>query len=131
MTVQTLTASSGQRDAAISIQRDAVGSTAFLRMSGDVDLSDSVTLDGAHDLIVQAPPRVVWLDLADVTFAGSTLVNFLLRLRNALPEETRFAICRPTLMALRVLTVCHLENRMSICDRLPDDWPEPVAVAVA
>lgn len=128
MMVHTVTAFSVQRDAAIIIDLDPVKSSAFLSISGDVDLSDSVTLDAAHDQVLQAAPRVVCLDLAGVTFAGSTLVNFLLRLRNALPEETRFAVCRPTLMALRVLTVCHLESRMAICPLLPDDWPEPVAV---
>lgn len=128
MTVQTMTAFSGQRDTAISILFDAPRSSAFVRLSGDVDLSDTPTLTAAYDQVVKARPQVIWLDLAEVTFAGSTLVNFLLRLRNALPEETRFAVCRPTWIASRVLTVCHLENRMQIHDTLPDNWPHPVGV---
>jgi anti-anti-sigma factor len=129
MTVQTMTVHPPARDGAVNIVLHLDRSNAFVRIAGDVDMSDAATLAEAYDQLAWARPHAVCLDLADVTFAGSTLVNFIVRLQNAMAEGTRFAVCRATPMALRVLTVCRLASRLEISARLPDDWPQPAATA--
>ncbi len=115
------------RDGAISIVVRQRRDTAFVRIAGDVDPSGSAALTEANDALVQAGPSIVWLDLAEVTFAGSTLVNFIVRLRNAMKDGTRLTVCRATPMALRVMTVCGLQRRLEFTDQIPDDWPQAAA----
>ena len=64
--------------------------TVWIRLVGAVEMDAEATLDMAIDRVQNLGPRTVLIDLAGVTFAGSALVRFLIRVHTAAPTR-RFA----------------------------------------
>ena len=55
----------------------------WIRLIGAVEMGSAPALSRAVDRVREVRPRRVLIDLAGVTFAGSVLVNFLVRVHTA------------------------------------------------
>ena len=67
----------------ISITASPDGSVDYVRICGDVDLSDARELGLAAQRLIVANAGLVYVDLGGVTFMGSTLVGFLVHITNS------------------------------------------------
>ena len=87
--------------------------TMWIRLVGAVEMDAEAALDVAIDRVQNRVPRTVLIDLAGVTFAGSVLVHFLIRVHAAAPHAS---IClrhaRP--MIQFVLTVTDVDKMVAI-----------------
>lgn len=77
---------------------------ADLVLSGDVDMVARPLLAHAVDRVAAAAPDTTVVDLAAVTFAGATLLNFLASLRLCVPAGSVLVACDPTPTVSYVLT---------------------------
>ena len=71
-------------------------------MSGDVDLSDNWNLALATPRIRGTGAHTIFVDVAAVTFFGSTIVNFLVHLLAA-GSRSEVVLCRGRAMASQVI----------------------------
>jgi anti-anti-sigma factor len=104
--------------------RDAV----YLSMAGEVDIDSEPALD---DFIARASrqrPGTVLVDLAEVSFASCTLLNFCARLVRALPTTSRLALCRPTPYLRRLIMMTSIWEIADLVDHLPPGWTDDPAV---
>jgi anti-anti-sigma factor len=108
----------------LSITTSSDGSVDFVRILGDVDMSDAHALGLAARQLVDADARLIYVDLGGTTFMGSTLVSFLVQLANHGRTGRPLVLCRPTSAALRVIHMTGLDTLTSIRPDLPDPWPE-------
>ncbi|WP_157631831.1 STAS domain-containing protein [Catelliglobosispora koreensis] len=91
-----------------------------LRLAGDIDLVGEPDLARlAEDLAATRCSRV-HIDLQPVTFAGSTLINFLFRLS----RRTSVTLCRPAAMTRHLITLTGLNELAAVRSDLPADWTE-------
>ncbi|MET8152487.1 hypothetical protein ACIBSW_22660 [Actinoplanes sp. NPDC049668] len=67
---------------------------AHVCLTGDIDLAASAVLSATIDWLTALAPVSVLVDLADVTFACSTLPNFVVRIRRAVPDGTELVLWR-------------------------------------
>jgi anti-anti-sigma factor len=104
-------------DCTISLCNDA--EHVHLAVSGEVDMEMRPHLNDALRRVSLAMPRSVYVDLADVTFAGSTLANFLLRVRQALPDESPLVLCRPAPTTHLILRITDLTRLATVRDDIP------------
>ena len=89
-----------------------------VRMAGDIDLAGEPDLARlAEDLAATRCSRVD-IDLQPVTFAGSTLINFLFRLA----QNTSVTLCRPGAMTRQLITLTGLNELAAVRTDLPADW---------
>jgi anti-anti-sigma factor len=68
----------------VSVRSDS--SVAYVRMAGAVDIAGDSELAAAVECLALLAPQTVVMDLADVTFACSTLANFLVRVNRVIPD---------------------------------------------
>ena len=94
----------------------------YVRIRGEVDLSDSRGLSLAAQRLITANAGLVFVDLAGITFMGSTLAGFLVHVANS-GRTRKLVLCRPTPMALRVLQMTGLDKLASVRSDLPL-WPD-------
>jgi hypothetical protein len=111
----------------LSITTSVDRSADFVRILGDVDLSDSHALGLAARQLIDADASIIYVDLGGTTFMGSTLVAFLVQLGNNGRTLRPLVLCRPTSAALRVIHMTGLDELASIRSDLPDAWPEGAA----
>ncbi|GIF63102.1 hypothetical protein Ais01nite_11370 [Asanoa ishikariensis] len=98
---------------------------ACLRLTGEIDEDCAAVLtDTAADLHRLAPPRL-FVDLAEVSFAGATFVNFLVRLVHGVPRDCVTLLCRATPQTVRLLCLTSTDSIAARSDRLPDAWLDP------
>lgn len=96
----------------------------WVRLAGDVDMISVPALACATDRLVVIAPHTIVVDLTAVTFAGSTLVNFLVHLRNhVVADPGVLAVYRPTVMTRQILELAGVNAILTICE-------DPPAVAV-
>jgi anti-anti-sigma factor len=108
----------------LSITRSADNSADFVRIIGDVDLSDSRALGLAARQLIDAEGSVVYVDLAGTTFMGSTLVAFLVHVGSNGKDRRPLVLCRPSPMAVRVIHMTGLDELATVRPDLPSLWPE-------
>lgn len=113
----------------LSITRSPDSSVDFVRIVGDVDLSDSTALGLAARQLIDADADVLYVDLGDTTFMGSTLVAFLVQVRNNDRHGRTLVLCRPTSMALRVIQMTGLSKIAAVRPDLPNHWPQQASEA--
>jgi anti-anti-sigma factor len=113
-----------QEQMRLSITRSADSSADFVRILGDVDLSDSHALGLAARQLIDANASIVYVDLAGTTFMGSTLVAFLVHVGNNGRARRPLVLCRPTTMASRVIRMTGLDELASVRADLPAMWPD-------
>jgi anti-anti-sigma factor len=95
---------------------------ACVRLTGDIDMSADDALHATVARIVSAPRSAVYVDLAAVGFAGSTLVNFLARLIDTMPMDRPVLLCRPSHATRRLIDLCALDTVATISNVLPADF---------
>jgi anti-anti-sigma factor len=93
-----------------------------LRMAGEVDMAAEPALAHAVARLHAFAPSTVVIDLAAVTFACSTLANFVVRVRNAIPDDASLLLCRPTTAIRRLLKLTALDGFVALDDDLPPWW---------
>lgn len=71
------------------------GPSALVCLSGEIDMAASVALSHAANRLSTVAPAIVIVDLANVTFACSTLPNFVVHLHQCLPVSSTLLLCRP------------------------------------
>src|SRR4051794_30737990 len=96
---------------------------ADLILSGDMDISANPVLTEAVDRVAAVAPNVTVVDLAAVSFAGSVLLNFLARVRQALPSDSALVVCRPPPVTRRILEVAAMEWLAAIRDETGPSCP--------
>jgi anti-anti-sigma factor len=100
-------------------------------LGGDVDLTAEPDLAGLVDSLAEAHCTVVHIDLDAVTFASSSLVNFLARLAGRLPRQATINMCRPGAMTRQLLELTGMDQVTIVGDDLPADWIAPWAAAAS
>jgi anti-anti-sigma factor len=96
-----------QRDTVVVLS-DVDDATVLIYLTGDLDLRAEPDLTRAISHLHAAGHRGVVVDLAELTFAGSTLPNFLVRVRNALPAGGTLVVRHPSPAARRILRLAAL-----------------------
>jgi WhiB family transcriptional regulator, redox-sensing transcriptional regulator len=115
-----------QDQMSLSITASSDGSVDYVRIVGDVDLSDSPGLGLAAQRLITANAGLVYVDLAGITFMGSTLAGFLIHITNSGRARRNLVLCRPTPMALRVIQMTGLDKLARVRSDLPW-WPPHAA----
>ena len=105
----------------VTVTPGPTGLLACVSLVGDIDMAVDIALTEATDRLRACAPSSILIDLAGVTFAGSTLANFLARVHNALPAVPLVA-CRPTPMTHRVLELTSLNRIAAVRHDLPSCW---------
>ena len=83
-------------------------------VAGDLDPDAESVLSNAVARIAALAPERVFVDIADVTFACSTLPNFLARLVDVLPHAMSVTVCRPAPMHRWVLDLTGMAKILMI-----------------
>jgi anti-anti-sigma factor len=96
-----------------------------VRLAGDVDLAGEADLASLVDNLAATRCRLVYIDLHSITFAGSTLINFLVRLSRRLPGHTSMTLCRPNAMTRQLIELTRVDKVAAVCADLPADWTAP------
>jgi anti-anti-sigma factor len=96
----------------------------FVRIQGDVDLSDSHQLGLAADQLVASAATTVYVDLGGTTFMGSTLVAFLVLIATDDRSRRSLILCRPTPTGRRVIEMTGLDKIARLRADLPPTWPD-------
>jgi anti-anti-sigma regulatory factor len=113
----------------LSVTRPPDSTVAFVRIVGDVDMTDTGALDAAARQLLAVPASVTYVDLGGASLVGSTLVAFLLHLADVRGAIRRpLVLCRPTLLGRKVIRITGLDKVAEIWPDLPSDWPAAVAV---
>jgi anti-anti-sigma factor len=107
----------------ISIVASPDGLVDYVRILGDVDLSDARELGLAAQRLIVADAHLVYVDLAGVTFMGSTFIAFLVHVAESGRVRRSLVLCRPSPMARRVIGLTHLEEFATVRADLPL-WPD-------
>jgi anti-anti-sigma factor len=110
----------------LSITTSSDGSVDFVRILGDVDMSESHALGLAARQIIDAHASLIYVDLGGTTFMGSTLVAFLVQLGDNGRAGRPLVLCRPTPAARRVIHMTGLDELASLRPDLPALWPDEV-----
>jgi anti-anti-sigma factor len=105
----------------LSITTSSDSSVDFVRILGDVDLSDSPALGAAAQQLGDV--SLIYVDLGGTTFMGSTLVTFLVQLGNDGHHGRPLVLCRPRSAARRVIHMTGLDELATVRPDLPDAWP--------
>jgi anti-anti-sigma factor len=95
---------------------------AYLRMAGEVDIAAEPALADAVDRLHAVAPRTVVVDLAAVTFACSALVNFVIRVRRAIPDGASVVLCRPTPTVRCLLSLLAMNAMVALPADLPPQF---------
>lgn len=94
----------------------------YLRLDGEVDLGSEPALGDACAHLHRQAPDVVFIDLAGVSFACSTLINFFARVVDALPRTSALVLCRPTPVTSRLIHLTAIHTIADLRDDLPPGW---------
>jgi anti-anti-sigma factor len=105
----------------LSITRPGDGAVDYVRIAGDVDLSDAEELARAAAELHIGASAGVCIDLGGTTFMDSTLVQFLEDLGD--DGARHLVICRPGPMASRLIHLTGLDAVASVRADLPPQWP--------
>jgi anti-anti-sigma factor len=101
----------------LRIQADAPlgASDVLVRLSGEIDLATSPTLEGRLGEFIQRGARSVVVDLRDVSFCDVTTVNALLRVEAQLRTAYgRLTLLGPCPWMSRMLDVLALQDRLQL-----------------
>jgi anti-anti-sigma factor len=101
---------------ALRVTADADGTTAVLRLAGELDLATTEQLrERVHGLLHDAPVRHLVIDLAGLDFLDVTGLGALLEARRKLiARGGTLALRRPRPMVLRMLSLLELEDALQV-----------------
>ena len=105
---------------------DTNGPVALVCLVGEIDIAAAEALsDVADHLSTLAPHAEVVVDLAEVSFACSTLPNFLDRVHRTLAADATLTLCRSTPNTRWVLQATGIEQIAALRADLPDSCEAP------
>lgn len=93
-----------------------------VRIAGDVDPPGRAALARTARQMAATRCRSVYIDLSGITFAGSTLVNFLFAVSTQRAARSSVLLCGPTPIVRRIIELTGLDSSARIRDGLPADW---------
>lgn len=96
--------------------------TVCVTIAGDVDMAGEAQLACAVRQLAAACYTRVYIDLTAITFAGSSLINFLFRLSTQLPGNACMTLCRPGPMTTQIIELTGLSEFASVHPDLPPEW---------
>ena len=109
-------------------------------ITGDIDMAGEPELANLSRHLAATECASVYVDLAGITFAGSTLVNFVSRLAGQLPEHIPVILCRPRAFVQHIIELTALDQLAAVRGDLPPGWtaspanvgvPSPILAAAA
>jgi len=101
-----------------------LGATTEVSVRGEVDIATIPALDAAVDAALQAGAEQVVIDLAGVTFIGSSGLAGLLRAQRILREGgARLELTNPSRAVTDLLEMTKLTERFGLHRRRPDEAP--------
>jgi anti-anti-sigma factor len=103
------------------------GEAVCVRITGDVDLLGEADLASTALQLPGTHCRSVYVDLAGITFAGTSLVNFLITVSARLPVGVSMSLCGPTPIVRRIIELTSLDQVAAVQDGLPANWAAPPA----
>jgi anti-anti-sigma factor len=92
-----------------------------VHISGDVDMASETDLAQVMTHLNIGQRRTIYIDLADVTFAGTTLLTVIARVYAIGGEQTTLVLCRPSPATRRLIDLTGLDAIATIRDDLPGD----------
>lgn len=95
----------------------------FVRLAGDVDLNSVPAMADAVGHLSRRAPDLVYIDLAEVSFACSTLINFVAQVVGALPSTSTVVLCRPRPATVALIRLFSIQAIAELRDDLPGGWP--------
>jgi|RhiMetdeSRZDD1v2_1073273.scaffolds.fasta_scaffold73716_4 anti-anti-sigma factor len=110
---------------------DSPEGIACIRLTGDIDLTAVDALDRTVAQVISEPRAAIYVDLAAVQFAGSTLINFLAQLIDTMPMDRPVQLCRPSHTTRRLIELCALDTVATISNKLPADFTAAAVTASA
>ena len=96
--------------------------TVCVSIAGDVDMAGEAQLAFAARQLAATCCTRVYIDLKAITFAGSTLINFLFRLSTHLPGNASLTLCRPGMMTVQLIELTGLSQFATVRADLPAEW---------
>ena len=99
---------------AVSVSTRHDGPVADVWLTGDIDLAAEAALAEAAEELRVLAPRSVMIDLAGVTFAGTSLVSFLVRVRTVIPGGASMTTRGPIPLVRRVLIVTAVDQLVGL-----------------
>ena len=103
-------------DCTVTITEASVKNRACVRIVGELDTAAAPVLASSIRQLSRMSPERVVVDVADVTFAGSALPNFLATLHGKLPPGCSLVVRHPRPMLRRVLLAAGMTQIVSISD---------------
>ena len=97
----------------------------YVHIGGDVDPLAPAACTTALNQLAGCRPTTLCVDLAEVEFADTALLTFLVRVINCAPAGTSVLLCRPTRTVRRLLQLSFLDAIATARDDLP--FGSPVA----
>ena len=94
-------------------------SRAQVSLGGELDIDVRPDLDEVLERLSVAAPGRVDVDLAAVTYAGSVLPNFLVRVRAVLPVASTITVSDPTPWTSFVLRITDMAEIVKISEARP------------
>ena len=85
-------------------------------LAGEIDVAAVVALSETVDWLTALAPVSVLVDLAELTFAGATLPNFVVRVRQAVPDGAELILWRARPTTRWVLRVTDMAAIATLCD---------------
>ena len=88
-------------------------------LTGDIDMATTAELSVVIAHMTEGPVATVYVDVAAVTFADSTLANFFVLMRGCLPAATEVVVCRPGPMTRMILEATEVDQVVTMRDDMP------------
>jgi anti-anti-sigma regulatory factor len=95
------------------------GEWAQIRLAGEIGVTANSELAAILDQLTEPPLRSVYVDVAAVTVADSTLANFCVLLRACVPAGAVVSVCRPGPMIRMILRTTGVDQVVIIRDDMP------------
>ena len=102
-----------QTQAIVSIVARPDSPSAWIRLVGDIDMAAVPALTKAAERLNGRRMRSIVIDLTAVTFASSTLANFLAELHRAHPRAN-LVLHHPSRMVLVILAMTGLDDHVRV-----------------
>ena len=98
---------------------------ACVHISGEVDMAAEDHLARVMTHLYIRRYCTVYIDLAAVTFAGTTLLTFIASVYAIGGERTSVVLCRPRPVIRRLIELAGLDAIATICDDLSEECDQP------
>ncbi len=102
-----------------------------VRLAGDIDIAVEASLTSLSDVLAAAKCSILYIDLHDLRFADSSLLDFVARLAGQLPGYALVTLCRPSSMTLQMFELVGLHTTIHIRHDLPAEWISAADAACA